>query len=122
MPNAAPQPLPEAGARHERTLEAVGCRRWFGQATPPDPRLAVLPASRAWQAPASIALPGPPVDHCVKRGTPRGPETGAAGVGYGNHAGLIDLRIRDAQDLRRLFLKQQVQRGPRGAQPTGAGG
>src|SRR6266571_6963732 len=28
--NAAPQPLPEAGARHERTLEAVGCRRWFG--------------------------------------------------------------------------------------------
>src|SRR5438128_2375591 len=29
-PNAAPQPLPEAGARHERTLEAVGCRRLFG--------------------------------------------------------------------------------------------
>jgi hypothetical protein len=28
MPNAAPQPLPEAGA--ERTLEAVGCRRLFG--------------------------------------------------------------------------------------------
>ena len=27
MPNAAPEPLPEAGARHERTLEAVGCRR-----------------------------------------------------------------------------------------------
>src|SRR5262252_5896339 len=27
-PNAAPQPLPEAGA--ERTLEAVGCRRLFG--------------------------------------------------------------------------------------------
>src|SRR6185503_10179365 len=27
MPNAAPQPLPEAGARYERTLEAVGCRR-----------------------------------------------------------------------------------------------
>jgi hypothetical protein len=26
--NAAPQPLPEAGA--QRTLEAVGCRRWFG--------------------------------------------------------------------------------------------
>jgi len=25
MPNAAPQPLPEAGA--QRTLEAVGCRR-----------------------------------------------------------------------------------------------
>jgi hypothetical protein len=30
MPNAAPQPLPEAGARHERTLEAVGCRRLLG--------------------------------------------------------------------------------------------
>src|SRR5262249_36408585 len=29
--NAAPQPLPEAGARHKRTLEAVGCRRWFGR-------------------------------------------------------------------------------------------
>jgi hypothetical protein len=29
-PNAAPQPLPEAGARHERTLEAVGCRRLLG--------------------------------------------------------------------------------------------
>jgi hypothetical protein len=26
-PNAAPQPLPEAGARHERRLEAVGYRR-----------------------------------------------------------------------------------------------
>ena len=30
MPNAAPQPLPEAGARHKRTLEAVGCRRLLG--------------------------------------------------------------------------------------------
>ena len=29
-PNAAPQPLPEAGARHELPLEAVGCRRLFG--------------------------------------------------------------------------------------------
>ena len=29
--NAAPQPLPEAEARHERTLEAVGCRRLFGR-------------------------------------------------------------------------------------------
>src|SRR5262245_21459077 len=28
-PNAAPQPLPKAGARHEQTLEAVGCRRWL---------------------------------------------------------------------------------------------
>src|SRR5262249_29854053 len=31
-PNAAPQPLLEAEARNERTLEAVGCRRWFGAA------------------------------------------------------------------------------------------
>src|SRR5882672_3395219 len=30
QPNAAPQPLPEAGATQERTLEAVGCRRLFG--------------------------------------------------------------------------------------------
>src|SRR5215471_10680943 len=30
-PNAAPQPLQKAGARDERTLEAVGCRRWFGK-------------------------------------------------------------------------------------------
>jgi hypothetical protein len=30
--NAAPQPLPEAGARDERRLEAVGCRRLFGAA------------------------------------------------------------------------------------------
>ena len=29
-PNAGRQPLPEAGARDERTLEAVGCRRLFG--------------------------------------------------------------------------------------------
>jgi hypothetical protein len=29
--NAGPQPLPEAGARDERTLEAVGCRRLFGE-------------------------------------------------------------------------------------------
>ena len=28
--NAAPQPLPEAGATEERMLEAVGCRRLFG--------------------------------------------------------------------------------------------
>jgi hypothetical protein len=27
LPNAAPQPRPEAGARDERTLEGVGCRR-----------------------------------------------------------------------------------------------
>jgi hypothetical protein len=29
-PNAGPQPLPEAEARDERRLEAVGCRRLFG--------------------------------------------------------------------------------------------
>jgi hypothetical protein len=32
--NAGPQPLSEAGARHERTLEAVGCRPWFGWRAP----------------------------------------------------------------------------------------
>ena len=35
-PNAAPQPLPEAGATQERTLEAVGCRRLFGPDVPAD--------------------------------------------------------------------------------------
>jgi hypothetical protein len=34
-PNAAPQPLPEAGTTQERTLEAVGCRRLFGSAGEP---------------------------------------------------------------------------------------
>ena len=29
-PNAARQLLPKAGARHERTLEAVSCTRWLG--------------------------------------------------------------------------------------------
>ena len=38
QPNAAPQPLPEAGA--QRTLEAVGCRRLFG---PRDGQDAVSP-------------------------------------------------------------------------------
>jgi len=33
--NVAPQPLPEAGATQERTLEAVGCRRLFGSAGEP---------------------------------------------------------------------------------------
>jgi len=40
--NAAPQPLPEVGARHERTLEAVGCRR----CSAPD-----------WHVPSAWALP-----------------------------------------------------------------
>jgi hypothetical protein len=30
QPNASLQLLPEAGARHERTLEAVGCKALFG--------------------------------------------------------------------------------------------
>ena len=33
MPNARFQPLPKAGARNERTLEAVGCKPLFGGAT-----------------------------------------------------------------------------------------
>ena len=32
LPNAAAQPLPEAGATQERTLEAVGCSGLFGVA------------------------------------------------------------------------------------------
>jgi hypothetical protein len=32
MPNASLQLLPEAGARHERTLEAVSCKALFGDA------------------------------------------------------------------------------------------
>jgi len=30
MPNASAQPLPEAAATQERTLEAVGCSALFG--------------------------------------------------------------------------------------------
>ena len=30
MPNAGRQPLPEAGAMEERTLEAVGWTPWLG--------------------------------------------------------------------------------------------
>jgi hypothetical protein len=30
QPNAGPEPRLEAGARHERTLEGVGSRPWFG--------------------------------------------------------------------------------------------
>ena len=33
-PNARAQLLPEAGARHERTLEAVGSMPWFGWGHP----------------------------------------------------------------------------------------
>ena len=42
-PNAAPQPLPEADARHERTLEAVGCRRLFGVDLGQPPAWPLLP-------------------------------------------------------------------------------
>src|SRR5438552_3167855 len=34
-PNAGRQPLPEAGARYERTLEAVGWTPWLGAAPSP---------------------------------------------------------------------------------------
>ena len=40
--NAAPQPLPKAAARNERTLEAVGCRRLLGSSGVDDGCLAVL--------------------------------------------------------------------------------
>src|SRR5262249_48355722 len=38
-PNAAAQPRLEAEARHERTLEGVGCSGLFGQDVPPCPSL-----------------------------------------------------------------------------------
>ena len=44
MPNARGEPRPEAGARHERTLEGVGSSAWFGAGrdrgrwTPPTPK------------------------------------------------------------------------------------
>jgi len=41
-PNAAPQPRLEAGARDERTLEAVGCRRLLGSSGVDDGCIAVL--------------------------------------------------------------------------------
>jgi hypothetical protein len=37
-PNARFQPLPKAGARNERTLEAVGCKPLLGPAPAPRPR------------------------------------------------------------------------------------
>src|SRR2546427_11126269 len=52
-PNAAPQPLPEAGATQERTLEAVGCRRLFGKG----PRV-ILGCPRVPCPP--IGFPSPP--------------------------------------------------------------
>src|SRR5467141_39250 len=48
-PNAGTQPLPEAAARHERTLEAVGCSALFGQA--PGALGAYAPATCARNAP-----------------------------------------------------------------------
>jgi hypothetical protein len=33
QPNATPQPLPEAGARYERRLEAVSCKAFIGIAS-----------------------------------------------------------------------------------------
>jgi hypothetical protein len=38
MPNAAAKPLPEAGARHERTLTAVACTPLFGAGAGRDAR------------------------------------------------------------------------------------
>src|SRR5882724_2623959 len=46
MLSAPPQPLLEAGARHERTLEAVGCRR-----------LILIQASSAAQCSGKVAIP-----------------------------------------------------------------
>ena len=39
-PNAGAQARLEAGARHERTLEGVACKPWFGFAVcpPPEPQ------------------------------------------------------------------------------------
>ena len=39
--NAGAQPLPEAGATQERTLEAVGCSAWFSVAHWHRPSLAL---------------------------------------------------------------------------------
>ena len=44
--NAAPQPLPEAGA--QRTLEAVGCRRLFGKALASCEPASGLPHNAYW--------------------------------------------------------------------------
>src|SRR5262245_35227969 len=43
LPNASGELLPKAGARHERTLEGVGCRRSFGKDLA---RLSKLPTTR----------------------------------------------------------------------------
>ena len=51
MPNARHELLPEAGARHERTLEAVSSMPLFG----PDS------ASKTWETDASEVFPQEPV-------------------------------------------------------------
>jgi len=54
MPNAGRQLLPEAGARHERTLEAVSCTPLFGAGSGRDVGLTSSP-------PGSDAVPTPGV-------------------------------------------------------------
>src|SRR5262245_43932221 len=73
MPNAAPQPLPEADARDERTLEAVGCRRLFGRAAAPHPRtvgdafpcLASTDSGACYKPPLRLHLCAPA--HCLQK-------------------------------------------------------
>jgi hypothetical protein len=68
-PNAGPELLPEAGARHERALEAVSSRPMLGWVCPVEPRVRHHPpldASAMWRRPAAHATllhcsQGPPI-------------------------------------------------------------
>jgi hypothetical protein len=51
QPNAGGEPLPKAGARHERTLEAVGSTAWFGAGCGRDWHLLVGPVCTWGTAP-----------------------------------------------------------------------
>jgi hypothetical protein len=64
--NAGAQLLPEAGARHERTLEAVGCSAWFGD-LPPTCMLGLTGPLAMWERMALIVSGPPP---CPTGGEP----------------------------------------------------
>ena len=73
-PNAAAQPRPEAGARHERTLLGVGCSRLFGAGwrrhphTGPPPSCS--PTAPGWPHIPSWLIPPRPLAYSPGPGSP----------------------------------------------------
>jgi hypothetical protein len=97
VPNAAAQPLPEAGATLERTLEAVGCSGLFGWGRP---------VGRRWGLPLPRPLPllGPlrTVLHPTLPPCPRL-------LDHLIHPEEEQRRERQAKGLRRLQVNVQVE-------------